>query len=214
MANFFFNFFIFIVFIFKVKYEEHKLNLQQIEEYLKFKKQEESYRQHQAKIEKLEQDEKVDSCRYTMAKIVKQGLFEAEHIALTNTINDINATANIFLQEFFDEPIFVNLSCFKEDKKKNEKPQINIEVKYKDNDCSLTSLSGGEYARVNLAFTLSLAEIFNTPLLLLDETMSSLDEDIADVVFLVIKKHFKNIPVVSILHQVKTEADFDQVIKL
>ena len=81
-------------------------------------------------------------------------------------------------------------------------------------ETSLLDLSGGEYARVNLAFTLALAKIFNTPLLLLDETLSSLDEDIADVVFTSIKRHFNNIPVISILHQVSSEGDFDEVIKL
>lgn len=195
--------------------EEHSQNLKLIDEYLLYKKQEDVYNQHVAEIQRLEREEQIDSNNYTQAKLFKQGLYEAEHIALANTVKDINAIANVYLQEFFDDPIFVNLSCFKEDKKKNEKPQINIDVKYKDMTCNnLDSLSGGEYARVNLAFTLSLAEIFKTPLLMLDETMSSLDEDVADIVFLSIKKHFKNIPVISILHQVQSEGDFDQVIKL
>lgn len=195
--------------------EEHRGNLKLVDDYLLYKKQDDIYNQHIAEIQKLEREEQVDSNNYTQAKLFKQGLYEAEHIALANTVKDINAIANVYLQEFFDDPIFVNLSCFKEDKKKNEKPQINIDVKYKDMTCNnLDSLSGGEYARVNLAFTLSLAEIFKTPLLLLDETMSSLDEDVADIVFLSIKKHFKTIPVISILHQVQSEGDFDQVVKL
>jgi DNA repair exonuclease SbcCD ATPase subunit len=195
--------------------EEHSHNLKLIDDYLLYKKQEDVHNQHVAEIQRLEREEQIDSNKYTQAKLFKQGLYEAEHIALANTVKDINAIANVYLQEFFDDPIFVNLSCFKEDKKKNEKPQINIDVKYKDMTCNnLDSLSGGEYARVNLAFTLSLAEIFKTPLLMLDETMSSLDEDVADIVFLSIKKHFKNIPVISILHQVQSEGDFDQVVKL
>lgn len=194
--------------------ETHTHNLKQVDDYLLNKKQEDVYNQHVAEIQRLERDEQVDSNNYTQAKLFKQCLFEAEHIALTNIVNEINAIANVYLQEFFDYPVFVNLSCFKADKKKNEKPQIDIDVKYKDMSCSLDSLSGGEYARVNLAFTLSLAEIFKTPLLLLDETMSSLDEDVADIVFLCIKKHFKTIPVISILHQVQSEGDFDQVVKL
>lgn len=196
------------------EWTEHKENLNKIDAYLEYKKLEATYNKQMDMILALEKQEQNDSSRYTLAKIVKQELLEVEHIALSNIINDINANANVYLQEFFEEPIFVNLSCFKEDKKKNDKPQINIDVKYKDKSCELSSLSGGEYARVNLAFTLSLAEIFHTPLLLLDETMSSLDEDAADTVFSSIKKHFKTIPVISILHQVTSEGDFDQVIKL
>ena len=193
---------------------EHRQNIANIDLYLEYKKNEAFYNSHLETIRTLEKQQEVDSEKYTLAKILKNDFMDVEHIALTNTVNDINAYANVLLQEFFDDTIFVNLSCFKEDKKKNEKPQINIDIKYRDKNCTLGSLSGGEYARVNLAFTLSLALIFKTPLLLLDETLSSLDEDASDVVFASIKKHFKNIPVITILHQVTSEGDFDQVIKL
>jgi DNA repair exonuclease SbcCD ATPase subunit len=193
---------------------EHRQNIANIDLYWEYKKNEAVYNTHLETIQTLEKQHEVDSDKYTLSKILKNDFMDVEHIALTNTVNDINAHANVLLQEFFDDTIFVNLSCFKEDKKKNEKPQINIDIKYRDKNCSLGSLSGGEYARVNLAFTLSLALIFKTPLLLLDETLSSLDEDASDVVFASIKKHFKNIPVITILHQVTSEGDFDQVIKL
>jgi DNA repair exonuclease SbcCD ATPase subunit len=193
---------------------EHRQNIATIDLYWEYKKNEAVYNTHLETIRTLEKQHEVNSDKYTLSKILKNDFMDVEHIALTNTVNDINAHANVLLQEFFDDTIFVNLSCFKEDKKKNEKPQINIDIKYRDKNCSLGSLSGGEYARVNLAFTLSLALIFKTPLLLLDETLSSLDEDASDVVFASIKKHFKNIPVITILHQVTSEGDFDQVIKL
>jgi len=198
----------------EVKHEEHRMNLQLIDDYLNYKKALEGYNEHLTKITLLEEELKVDSQYYTQSKILKQDIIEAELIALTNTINELNSMTNVYLQEFFDDPIFVNLSCFKEDRKKNEKPEINIEIKYKDMDCTLSSLSGGEYARVNLAFTLSLAQMFKTPMLLLDETMSALDEETADMVFKSIRRHFKHIPVISILHQVTSEGYFDQVIKL
>ena len=192
----------------------HTLCLKEIDNYLNYKKSLELYNKQTEMISELEEQEREESNKHTKAKMVKQDLLESEHIALSNTVKDINATANIFLQEFFEDPIFANLSCFKEDKKKNDKPQIYLDIKYKHMETSLVALSGGEYARVNLAFTLALAKIFNTPLLLLDETLSSLDEDIADVVFTSIKRHFNNIAVISILHQVSSEGDFDEVIKL
>ena len=198
----------------EVKQEEHRVNLEIIDAYLKYKKDYQVYVDHLAKIHLLEEEFRIDSQYYSQTKILKLDLIEAELIALTNTIDEINSFANVYLQEFFDYPIFANLSCFKEDKKKNEKAQINLDIKYKDMDCTLSSLSGGEYARVNLAFTLSLAQMFKTPILLLDETMASLDEETADIVFKSIRRHFKHIPVISILHQVTSEGYFDQVIKL
>lgn len=198
----------------EIKQEEHRVNLEIINDYLKYKKDYQVYVDHLAKIHLLEEELHIDSQYFTQAKILKQDLIEAELIALSNTVNEINSFANLYLQEIFDYPIFANLSCFKEDKKKNEKAQINLEIKYKDMECTLSSLSGGEYARVNLAFTLSLAQMFKTPILLLDETMASLDEETADIVFKCIRRHFKHIPVISILHQVTSEGYFDQVIKL
>jgi exonuclease SbcC len=198
----------------EAKSEQDLQNLKQVEDFVLFKKEEALYLSHLDNIAGIENQQDIDSNRYTQSKIFKSDLLEREHIALTKTISHINANANIFLQDFFDEAIFVNLLCFKEDKKKSEKPFINIEVKYRNQNCLLSSLSGGEYARVNLAFTLALALIFKTPLLLLDETLSSLDEIASENVFTSIKKHFKDIPVISILHQVTSEGDFDQVIKL
>ena len=195
-------------------HEESRDNLAKVDDYLRYKKEEELYKKQVENITTLEQDERLQSNKLTQAKLVKDGMFKAEHIALQNLIDTINVIANRYLQDFFEDTMFVNLSCFKEDKKKNEKPQIHLDIKYKDNNCVLESLSGGEAARVNLAFTLSLAEIFKTPLLLLDETMASLDEDVTEIVFSSIKKHFSNIPVISILHQVTSEGYFDQVIKL
>lgn len=198
----------------EVKSDQDLQILKQVEDFVLFKKEEALYLSHLDNIMEIENQQDIDSNRYTQSKIFKSDLLEREHIALTKTISHINANANIFLQDFFDEAIFVNLLCFKEDKKKSEKPSINIEVKFRNQSCLLSSLSGGEYARVNLAFTLALALIFKTPLLLLDETLSSLDEIASENVFTSIKKHFKDIPVISILHQVTSEGDFDQVIKL
>ena len=144
---------------------------------------------------------------------MKQHILEAESIAVSHIVDNINFHASNYLNEFFiDNPISVNLSCFKEVKKTN-KPQINVEVFYKEMQCDLNTLSGGELARVILAFTLSLAEIFNSPLLLLDEICASLDEEMTTIVFTSIKEHFKDIPILAISHQC-TEGIFDKVIKL
>ena len=80
-------------------------------------------------------------------------------------------------------------------------------------ETDLTCLSGGELSRVILAYTLALAEMFNTPLLLLDECTSSLDQELTSTVFEGIREHFKGKLTLIIAHQVIT-GNFDKEIKL
>jgi ABC-type transport system involved in cytochrome bd biosynthesis fused ATPase/permease subunit len=74
-------------------------------------------------------------------------------------------------------------------------------------------LSGGELSRVILAYTMALAEMFNTPLLLLDECTASLDQDLSETVFNSIRENFNGKIILLIAHQVVT-GTFDKIIKL
>ena len=80
-------------------------------------------------------------------------------------------------------------------------------------DCDLTMLSGGELSRVILAFTLALNEMFNVPLLLLDECTASLDQQLTSTVFDSIREHYNGKLVIIIAHQVVTGM-FDKTITL
>ena len=105
------------------------------------------------------------------------------------------------MDDFFpDNPIAVELLPFKESKK-TTKPQINISVIYKDVDCGIETLSSGEYARVSLAYTLALNEMFNTPIIMLDECTSNLDHILTNTVIESIQSHFKGKTVFIIAHQ-------------
>ena len=77
----------------------------------------------------------------------------------------------------------------------------------------LSLLSGGELSRVNLAYTLALAEIFNSSLILLDECTASLDQELTSAVVDGIKQNFSEKLVIIIAHQVIT-GTFDRIIKL
>jgi len=192
---------------------EHMNNLEKIKEYNEYILNKEKYDSWQNKIKDLEQKEKEDRQKYTSAQLLKEKLLEAESIAVANVIDSINTHAQIYLDSFFvDNPIVVRLLPFKETKKSN-KPQINIEILYKDMECDLNMLSGGELSRVILAFTLALGEMFNTPILLLDESTASLDQEATTVVFDSIKENFKGKMVLIIAHQV-IQGVFDKVIKL
>ena len=106
----------------------------------------------------------------------------------------------------------VELQPFKETKN-NTKPQININIEYKGMEADLSMLSGGELSRVNLAYTIALAEMFNIPLLLLDECTASLDEDLTNTVFETIRESFNGKITLIIAHQI-IKGQFDKVINL
>ena len=74
----------------------------------------------------------------------------------------------------------------------------------------IDDLSGGEAARVTIAFTLALAEIFNNPIVLLDECTANLNEDLASRVFSSIQKHMENRLVIVVAHQT-VNGIFDKV---
>jgi len=167
----------------------------------------------ESRLDSLLLEEKEERDKYSGATMLKEKILEAESVAMVHVINSINVHAQVYLEYFFpDNPISVQLSPFKE-VKNTSKPKINVEVDYKGMETDLTCLSGGELSRVILAYTLALAEMFNTPLLLLDECTSSLDQELTSTVFEGIREHFKGKLTLIIAHQVIT-GNFDKEIKL
>jgi len=90
--------------------------------------------------------------------------------------------------------------------------KLNVEVMQNSHEGDLQNLSGGELARVILAFTIALAEINNVRLLLLDECVSSLDQESTGQVIDTIKANFTG-NVICIAHQTTTGV-FDHVLEL
>ena len=98
----------------------------------------------------------------------------------------------MFVSSFFpNNPITVQISPFKETKK-DIKPSINIIVGYKGIDTDINSLSGGEYDRVTLSIVLALNTMFGSTLLMLDESISSLDEELTGDIIEVLKDNMKD----------------------
>lgn len=192
-----------------------KIN-ENIVEYIKYTDELKKYKDWSEKVETLKEDEIKSRERLSACTLLKEKIKEAESLAITNIINSINLHAQEYLDIFFPtDPIVVRLLPFKESKKKNvqSKPQINMEIDYKGMEADITMLSGGELARVVLAYTLALAEIFNSSLLLLDECTASLDQESTSIVMEGIRKNFSNKLVIVIAHQV-VSGDFDRQITL
>lgn len=195
------------------KREYHENNIQLIEDWKKYQEELDTYNNWEVKVEDLEKKEKKARSEYAAATELKDKIIEAESIAMLNIIDSINTHARVYLDTFFAEnPISVQLQPFKETKK-STKPSINIAIEYKGMEADMNMLSGGELSRVILAYTLALAEMFNTPLLLLDECTASLDQDLTNTVFDCIRENFNGKMTLIIAHQI-VRGTFDKVIEL
>ena len=195
---------------------KHQQNVEKIQIYRRYETELNEYRQAETRFLDIQESEKKARDQYHAALMLRDKILEAESIAIANIIDSINFHAHEYLELFFpDNPITIHLQSFKQSKKSNTavKPQINLEINYKGMDAELNMLSGGELARVVLAFCLSLAEIFNTPFLLLDECTASLDQDLNSTVLEGIRKNFNQKLVIVIAHQV-VSGDFDRQIVL
>lgn len=146
---------------------------------------------------------------------LKSIILESENEYLSNIIENINIHASSFIEDFFtDKPINVKLVPFKEVKKGKTtitKPQITLEITYNGTEIDFDSLSGGEKARISLAYTLALSMMNSSQLLIMDESISSLDEETTSDVLESIKTHLTSKTVLCVSHQANTGM-FDNVI--
>lgn len=121
----------------------------------------------------------LEDCRQSLASLadLKTLARKVEYELLTSTVETINVMMEKALTYMFDEPISVCLSLYRQNKSDNRvKPQVNLAIDYRGGEYdNINQLSGGEGDRVSLALTLALNYISGSPILLLDETLSSLD---------------------------------------
>ena len=196
----------------------HQNNLNLFEKYQDYEKTKQQYDSWINKINTLQNEELECRKKYASATLLREKILEAESISMMNIISSINNHSQSYLESFFpDNPISVKLVTFKISKsgstKGTKKPQINLEIEYKGMEADISMLSGGELSRVILAYALALGEMFNTPLMLLDECTSSLDQDLTGIVMDGIRDNFKDKLVIIIAHQTVLGM-FDNVIKI
>ena len=115
-------------------------------------------------------------------QLLKQHALETECKSLQDVISSINSSIENVCSTLFDKEISIVLSLFKTIKStKSVKPNVNFQISYKggvfDN---INSLSGGEGDRTSIALTLALYRLTSFPLLMLDETLASLDHDMKE----------------------------------
>lgn len=198
------------------QYEKNMIDIQNLKQNLIDRKNNDKYNEKDEEIKFLKNDEQKIKQEYSAALLLKEKILESEYTMINNIVNHISSTAQTYAELFFIDPIYLSLQTFKVNKSsktKKVKPQINLQITYKDIETEFNMLSGGEQSRVSLCFTLALAETFNSPLILLDECTSSLDSENTETIFDTLKTQLSDKTILVIAHQV-IEGSFDKVLSL
>ena len=140
---------------------------------------------------------------YPRAVKLQEIIKTAEKMAVREVIEEINLHAQMYLDSFVEDMKVMLVF---------DGVKLTVDVLQDGHESDLQNLSGGELARVILAFTIALAEINNVGLLLLDECVASLDQESTGQVIDTIKANFRG-TVICIAHQTTTGV-FDHVLEL
>ena len=130
-------------------------------------------------------------------------IIDAEKEAMTSMIDNLNLYIKSYCTKFVDH-IDIQL-LFNEDK-------LMTQLYVNDHESDISSISGGELARVIVAVTLAFADLYDCKLLMLDESMASLDQDTSNCVIETIKEYYTG-KVLCIAHQTSTGI-YDEMISL
>lgn len=188
-------------------------NIKIIEKYLDFVEKNKVYEEKIRKLDILTKSEKEILEKLSGMMLLKEKINIAEGISISNLIETINTHVQNYLDYFFeDNPMTAVLKSFK-DVKNTKKPTVNILIEYKGMECDVDSLSEGEKDRLILAYTLALAEICKTEILLLDEVISSLDQESTANVVNSLKELYTGKLIILVGHQI-VKGSFDKVIEI
>lgn len=167
--------------------------------------------------EKADQAKHIEKMKNAATRLMTKAQ-EAERISLQTAISEINSHLSKILKRLFTNvPISVELTA-NNDSSLNSTDSIfhsfDIKIFYNNSDYgSSNQLSGGEKDRVSLAITLALSEKFKSPILFLDETLSSLDPELKSEAVSMLKEYCKERTCVVISHD-EAEGMYNNVIRI
>lgn len=132
------------------------------------------------------------------------------------TIQEINFRASYWLEVLLEGQVAAELKTTKEVKSTKETvDSINLEILFRGYKLEKVQeeLSGGQYSRVMLAFQLALSDIYNSPILMLDEAAKGCDLETINIMIDALKLVSKRKLVLVLEHNISS-SHFDHVIQL
>lgn len=145
---------------------------------------------------------------------LRQHAVEAEAGILQEIVDSINSSIQGVCSTLFDRDINIELSLFKTLKTtKHVKSEVNFNILYQGGKFdNIQQMSGGEGDRASLALTLSLNRLSSCPLLMLDESLASLDLNMKESALKAVREQTNNATLI-IMHD-GVEGVFDHCIDI
>lgn len=138
--------------------------------------------QRYLKLQEMQQH--VQNCWNRLGTLIalKETAQEVECATLQETVDSMNLVFEDVGNSIFDDPITIKLNLFKNLKTKDRvKPSVNFNILYKGGEYdNVNQLSGGEQDRVSVAVSIGLSRMSSSPILILDETIATLDAGAKD----------------------------------
>ncbi len=140
-----------------------------------------------------------------------------ENSSLYEIIDLLNSILKEITSELFEDEIDVKFRLYKENKTGNVKNEVGIDIEYKNTNIkNINMLSGGEVSRISISTTIAFNVITNSPFILFDESIGTLDEENTEKVIdaitnVCVKKYNKTVLIIA--HS-QIEGRFDNVIHL
>lgn len=180
----------------------------------------ESYQKDVERVRKIKEDRNVIRSQISDAEKDLEGALgleeagkEAEILAMSQTISSINDHAKNYLDVFFDDPITVKLKGSKTTLKGEHRHQMNTVVTYRGDDSNISELSGGESQKCELAFLLAVNDMIGSKFVLLDESLSGLNQDVNTETMAYLQDICGDRLIIVTAHRV-VEGVFDHIISL
>ncbi|SNW62917.1 DNA double-stranded break repair ATPase [Orpheovirus IHUMI-LCC2] len=134
-------------------------------------------------LTKMVEDSKENENKLQRWYSLRNILIDSINASLEDIVESLNARLEEYCTMLFSVPITVRVSLYTITKTTNNvKPQISFHIHYKGAEfTSINDLSGGEGDRVSLALTLALFSFNKFPVLMMDESIFSLNEEVKEI---------------------------------
>ena len=135
---------------------------------------------------------------------------------IESTISEINFRAAYWLDVLLEGKVSAELKTTKKIKSRDQSiDSINLQVMYKGQLLERISeeLSGGQYSRVVLAFQLALSDLYNSPILMLDEAARGCDLETVEIMLDALKTIADRKLVLMVEHNIPSD-QFDSEVEL
>ena len=158
---------------------------------------------------------KVAHDKLAAAERSKEVIEYAAALAIEEKIEEINSAATKFVDRMFsNDGTSIRLTNFSTTSTGEERSKIGIEIIHKGQKISsLSEFSGGEESRACLCFQLGLSELYNSPILMIDEGFTGLNPELQEECLMILQEVASDKLIIVAEHGAP-EHFFDKVIRI